>query len=158
MDTVVAQLPNADVVAQLVTLSLQRWISALETVGWGHQVQHRTEYVLRCCLAIAVLGGNKEVALSSVLQLPLSSDGSRCDAVHFLLIGLADKTESVGGAACGPQPKQPRQSKEDGAQPKETLQAWLLNHLKPRRDEGSSSTDAAQIVSGCIKSLARTCR
>ena len=118
MSAMVEQLPNADAVGELVTLSLRRWLSALGTAGWGHQVQHRVEFVLRCCLAIAVLGEStqEQPVLSAVMQLPLSSDGSSCDAVPFLLMGLADKSESVGGAACVTQPKQQKQPREDAAQ------------------------------------------
>ena len=133
-------------------LSVQRWLAALETAGWGHQVQQRVEYILRCSLAVAVLGGQGPepptgLAVSSVLQLPLSSDGSSCAAVPFLLMGLADKAESVGGAAASmKQPKQSKQASEDSAQnAAQTLQAWILDHLKPSNAAAPASFEGAVV-------------
>ena len=123
LGAIVDVLPNAAIVSRLVLASLKRWILAVQShVSWGHQIQQRLEFVLRCSLAVTLLqadgSSSTDLVVSSVLQLPLTSDGQQCVSVPHLLVGLADKPESVGG------PCVVRESKAAT-----NITPWILRHL-----------------------------
>ena len=105
MDTLLERLPFAATVRAFIMQAVTRWITAFDTVGWGHQVQQRVEYVLRCGLAIALVkqssskSASEGLAVASVLQLPLSSDGSSCVRVPKVLMSLG-RGINVRGTPC----------------------------------------------------------
>lgn len=136
LDTQVQLLPNSTRIRPLVAASLQQWVLALQSSELGHQVQHRVEFVLRGCLAISVLEGSTEaqqLAVSSVLQLPIAKCGSQCVTMPHLIVSLADKSESVGGECSI------KKTKEGGTQ---SVNTWLLEPLRSPYDAATACSSA----------------